>query len=598
MDCQEPDGGKRPSSTEAMDLSYKPPVLHNGSSKGRRKGVSAFNVNNGATTSGSSNSRDGSIKSRSKHKNINIFKKHKLKYRYLLNRNRSTNGNSDSGAFGSSSMQGSSSTGSLEKNSTGEINTSTASPCTSSSSPSSGESGHSPQNFTTHEDIQPRDQQMCMMVGQAVPLIVMMQGQLQSTNSRSSDISYSNTMLFKCNMCNMFSNNLTDVLNHVNSNHADIHYCFVCSQFHNSKSEFDRHKDVCETARQAFHQIIDGHYQGGGQANRDRRNNSREQALNLTTAGNVAMRAAQMVHSKKSKGRQNQIKNLHKCTYCKKAFFGRFYLQRHMRSHTGEKPCHCSICGKGFAEWRNLRNHMARFHNGSESISSASRKSKSVSPNITSESDQASRHQKSALMSRSSEQINNRSSEPSTVPTIASQTMETFPEPRSKHLTLQKGSGDSIAHTWNSPPVEPPPMQSEAALSQSIREWTSSTSAQPAQASHRTSSSSEASAPSSEATFQGYNYNTWTSSASSKSSGSRTTPSYLYTQSSSAGGKSAFSTYSNAFNNASNTSKSAPALNCSHLCKLSYLVKSDARTAILGNACRVRYYDTILWFSC
>ena len=327
------------------------------------------------------NSRDGKG---NKRRNVNIFKKHKLKYRYLLNKNKQS---SDSGNFGSSSMQGSSSTtstGGSQKTSTN--NESTSSPCTSSS-PSSGDS-HSPENFTNMSSM-PVDPSMCVMLGNAVPLVVMMQGQLQS-GTRNNNGMYnmsdmnSSTTIYKCNMCSMFSNNLTDVLNHVNSNHSNIHYCFVCNRFHSSKQEYDKHKDVCATAHQAFQQIIDG-YQNGQQAHHHSKNPQQEQALNLSVAGNVAMRAAQIVHNKK--GRKSKIKKLQKCTYCKKAFFGRFYLQRHLRSHTGEKLCHCDICGKGFAEWRNLRNHMSRFHNSSESNSSGG--GKSVSPNLTSDSDPA-----------------------------------------------------------------------------------------------------------------------------------------------------------------------------------------------------------------
>lgn len=312
-----------------------------------------------------------------KHRPVNIFKKHKLKYRYLHKRQRHERVKhaSDSGQFGSGSMQGSSSTTSNEKRST---NDSTSSPYTSSS-PSSGAS-ESPLNLVNGETQQTSDQPMCMMLRHAVPLVVMMQGQLQNNISNSTGASLSDTTLFKCNMCSMFSNNLTDVLNHVNTNHSSVHYCFVCNQFHNSKTDYDSHKSVCDTAHEAFQQIVGSHY---GSSSQNRSSSTQEQALNLSVAGNVAMRAAQIIHNKK--GRQSKIKKLQKCTYCKKAFFGRFYLQRHLRSHTGEKLCHCNICGKGFAEWRNLRNHMSRFHNSSQSSESGGQ-SKSVSPNMTSDS--------------------------------------------------------------------------------------------------------------------------------------------------------------------------------------------------------------------
>lgn len=347
--------------------------------------ANSSNQRNGATSS--ETSKDSKLSSGKQRKqNINVFKKHKLKYRYLWKRPKQTSDfhkqTSDSGNFGSGSMVGSSSTSnSMGMKST--VDESTSSPG-ASSSPVSGNST-SPQNFPNLE-VEP-NQQMCMMLGHAVPLIVMVQGQLQTTVNHNNEMSCTDTMLFKCNMCNMFCNSLTDILSHVHGIHRNVNYCFVCSQFFNSKHEYDRHKDVCSTTRQAFQQIVNSHNQGGGQHNSQ--SNTQDQALNLTVAGDVAKRAAEMVLNKKNnKNRKKKIKNLYKCTFCKKAFFGKFYLQRHMRSHTGEKLCHCQICGKGFVECRNLRNHMNRFHNTSESISStgASRQSKSASPNNTSDS--------------------------------------------------------------------------------------------------------------------------------------------------------------------------------------------------------------------
>ena len=60
---------------------------------------------------------------------------------------------------------------------------------------------------------------------------------------------------------------------------------------------------------------------------------------------------------------------MYSCRYCSRSFYRLFSLQRHERVHTGFKPCFCRLCGKGFSEPRNLRQHLSRFHPDEDSSS-------------------------------------------------------------------------------------------------------------------------------------------------------------------------------------------------------------------------------------
>lgn len=52
----------------------------------------------------------------------------------------------------------------------------------------------------------------------------------------------------------------------------------------------------------------------------------------------------------------------HFCTICFKYFRDNWSLKRHIRTHTGEKPYHCEVCGRKFSRNDYLAKHRIRHY--------------------------------------------------------------------------------------------------------------------------------------------------------------------------------------------------------------------------------------------
>ncbi|CAF93318.1 unnamed protein product [Tetraodon nigroviridis] len=85
---------------------------------------------------------------------------------------------------------------------------------------------------------------------------------------------------------------------------------------------------------------------------------------NLTELGDfekVIIPKRQRNSKKSPDGSTEQLKGKSpklKCNYCDKVFSKNFDLQQHIRSHTGEKPFQCIVCGRPFAQKSNVKKHM------------------------------------------------------------------------------------------------------------------------------------------------------------------------------------------------------------------------------------------------
>ena len=55
--------------------------------------------------------------------------------------------------------------------------------------------------------------------------------------------------------------------------------------------------------------------------------------------------------------RKNKDVTFHVCFVCQKSFVSPYYLERHLRVHTGQKPYTCEMCGRSFSQPNNLKRH-------------------------------------------------------------------------------------------------------------------------------------------------------------------------------------------------------------------------------------------------
>ncbi|ELU09620.1 hypothetical protein CAPTEDRAFT_145387 [Capitella teleta] len=53
---------------------------------------------------------------------------------------------------------------------------------------------------------------------------------------------------------------------------------------------------------------------------------------------------------------------------CGKAVGGSYYMKRHMRTHTGEKPFKCSFCEYAFSDRSSWKRHLKNQHHDADDV--------------------------------------------------------------------------------------------------------------------------------------------------------------------------------------------------------------------------------------
>ncbi|KAF9419820.1 hypothetical protein HW555_003819 [Spodoptera exigua] len=209
-------------------------------------------------------------------------------------------------------------------------------------------------------------------------------------------------LLLVCSACNCILPSEADLINHRDAEHPELsHRCNLCTKVFATLRSAARHRSICKQIERKYkcttcglkfaYQIslnkhILRYHEGQSVSVKfiDSKTKREESQFQCDTCKRTFSKRELLVKHTKI---HMPIENYFECDVCQKKFHRRDNLrshkrvhemhrdkkstrfprssdlQCHRRSHTGEKPCICRVCGKGFSRSNKLSRHM-RVHTG------------------------------------------------------------------------------------------------------------------------------------------------------------------------------------------------------------------------------------------